>query len=101
MMKRESFGISSLNLATLSLNGCDECAALRPSPGWGNAETRKAYTPLESLAESESNNVTYVQRHETSDSSSRLKPSYDEQRDEDFVGVSFEEDAMECDDNFF
>jgi hypothetical protein len=108
-MTSASFDVSSLNLASLSINNNEyqhhPSAAQEQalsSRGWGSTETRKAYTSLRDLASC--NHQQQAERPSSGliktpdDSSNSLQSASDS---EYFVGGGSDNDVMDCDDNFF
>jgi hypothetical protein len=100
-MMNANFDVSSLNLASLSINNdyqhlsAQEQALAR---GWGSAETRKAYTSLQDLANCNQHQQRTSSGLINTDSSNSLQSSSD---CDYFVGGVPDDDGMDCEDNFF
>jgi hypothetical protein len=93
--------VSSLNLASLSMNECDSTTQSqdqRLSNGWGSQETRKAYTSLHELADCQDNSHHGKPRVQRSNSRTSTSSTVVDQQAYDFF-VS--DDEMDCDENFW
>jgi hypothetical protein len=95
-----SSSVSSLNLASLSMNECDSTTlspVQRLSNGWGSQETRKAYTSLQTLADCQDNAHHGKSRQRSNSTTSSSSAVVDQQASDVFLS----DDEMDCDENFW